>query len=134
MSETTVHIAHRQINCTMTVAGKANQAGKLFKVPAILDTGAMSVCINDQICQSMGLTKYGTTHVGGANGSAEVPVYVGKVGIDGLEGFEQEVEIIGLSTRTALLGYSLFQHLDQINIELGAKSVTFHYGDSRITH
>ena len=134
MSEKTVHIGHRQINCVMTVDGQKDHDGKLFKVDAILDTGAMSVCINNEICRQMGLRKIGMTHVGGANGSAEVPVYVGEVGIDGLVGFKQYVEIIGLSTQTALLGYSLFKHLDQIDIELASDTVIFHYGDSHATH
>ena len=134
MSEKTVHIGHRQINCVMTVDGQKDHDGKLFKVDAILDTGAMSVCINNEICVQMGLRKLGTTRVGGANGSAEVPVYVGEVGIDGLKGFKQYVEIIGLSTQTALLGYSLFKYLDTIEINNVTNEVTFHYGDSHATH
>lgn len=134
MSETTVHISHRQINCAMTVAGAGKEQDKLFRVSAILDTGAMSCCINDVICKRMGLSQYGTTRVGGANGEAEVPLYRARVGISGLIGFEREVEVIGLSTRTALLGYSLFSQLDRIDINLANGNVVFHSGENSVTH
>jgi len=130
MSETEVKIAHRQINCAMVV----HSAGDTYRVPCILDTGAMQCCINDALCRQMKRKKIGVTRVGGANGSAEVPVYEALVGIPGLNDFVERVEIIGLSTRTALLGYELFSKLDAIDINLKTDSVTFHAGGESVAH
>ena len=109
-------------------------AVKSFRVHCILDTGAMNVCIPEELCRQMGLAKIGTQGVLGANGRAEVPVYRAAVGISGLPDFEREVDILGLSTQTALLGYELFSQLDAIDISLKTGNVTFHAGEHSVRH
>ena len=141
MSEATVHIAHRQINCTMMLktptGGHVEIHGQVatgFDVPCILDTGAMNACINDQIMRQIGFKPIGTTHVGGANGSAVANVYEAEIGIKGLTDFWVKGEVIGLPTRTALLGYNVFIHLDAIQINCKDLTVQFYYNDKMVTH
>ena len=131
MADDTVLIAHRQINCEMVIKGGDS---KTYKVPCILDTGAMNVCLPDAICRQMKLIKLGTTHASGANGVSEVPVYRAPVGIAGLDGFEESVEILGLHSNTALLGFELFSRLDRINIDFLFGTATFHKDDHSVIH
>lgn len=131
MTDDTVLIAHRQINCEMTVEG-ANH--KIYRVPCILDTGAMNVCLPDAICRQMKLIKVGTTHASGANGVSEVPVYRAPVGIEGLDGFEESVEILGLHSNTALLGFELFSKLDAIHIDFESNTATFYKNSQSVEH
>ena len=127
MSDATVHIAHRQINCSMMMDGR-------FEVPCILDTGAMTCCVNDEIMKQLGFEPKTTIGVGGATGHSQAPLYYVDLGIKGLDGFKVRAEVIGLPTRTALLGYNLFRHLDSIDINFHNNAVTFHSNDNSVTH
>jgi len=110
----------------MVVAGR--------EVPCILDTGAMTCCVPDVIMHELervsgAVQKTGTVNVGGAVSHQVVPAYAASVGIKGLEGFEQQVNILGLPTDTALLGFNLFQHLAGIDINFDEMTVTFETHD-----
>ena len=143
MTDSEAKIANRQINATMIIEAPDQteheiesvvSGGEDVDVGCILDTGAMSVCINDTVMRQLGFKPRGTIGIGGATASSSAPVYVAKVGIRGLKGFKVAVEVIGLPTRTALLGYGLFRHLDAIHIDLKANKVTFHLDGDSVTH
>lgn len=127
MSDATVHIAHRQINCNMLL-------NERYEIPCILDTGAMTCCVNNELMMQLGCKPQGTIGVGGATGHSQAPVYHVKLGIKGLDGFEVLAEVIGLPTQTALLGYNLFRHLDRIDIDFHSNAVTFHSDNNSVTH
>ena len=127
MNDTTVRIGFRRIPTIMIVND--------HEVPCILDTGAMTCCVPDEIMRDMGAVPVAQVNVGGAISHQTVPAYRAKVGIKGLDQFSEEVEVIGLSTDTALLGFNLIQRLRGIDINFEESSVTFHaYNGARITH
>ena len=117
MSETKTRIGQRTLPTTMVVNG--------HDVPCILDTGAQTVCVPDSIMREIGATQIGTVNVGGAVSHQTVPAYQAMVGIKGLPDFSHEVEVLGLSTNIALLGFNLFRYLAEIAINFSADEVTF---------
>jgi len=123
MTDSTSRIGYRRIPVTMVVDG--------HDVPAILDTGAMTCCVPDPVMRDIGATPVGSVGVGGAIGHQNVPAYRLNVGIKGLDDFEEEVEILGLPSNTALLGFNLFSRLAGIDISFERGSVTFHTHDAR---
>lgn len=109
MSEVKLHFSeHYGIRINLTVGGNL--------IPGILDTGADTVCVPETVAQA--LVKQGTipppirtTYVAGANSRQKANVYVMEVGVEGLDNFSKSVEVIGLPTRTALLGRNWLKYV-----------------------
>jgi len=133
MSTSHATVGSRRITTAMVVAG--------HEVPCILDTGAMTCCVPDTIMRDIRrvvgntVKSVGTVNVGGAVSHTTVPAYVAPVGIQGLEGFDPQVEILGLPSDPALLGFNLFSLLAGIDINFDERTVTFETRDGKdVTH
>ena len=108
MSEEKLHFSeHFDIRLNLKIGGHL--------IPGILDTGADTVCIPETVAQLLvnegAATVERETYVSGANSRQKATVYLMDVGVGGLDGFSKEVEVIGLPTRTALLGRNWLKHV-----------------------
>jgi len=108
MSEEKLHFSeHYGIRLNLEIGGHL--------IPGILDTGADTVCIPETVAQlliSQGkATVQRETYVSGANSRQKATVYLMDVGVEGLENFSKKVEVIGLPTRTALLGRNWLKYV-----------------------
>ena len=125
MSEADFSIGFNKIPVPITINGTM--------VSAILDTGAQTCAVPDAIMRELKIPKVADVKIGGAISQHQtVPTYIVKVGIDGLENSEKEVEVIGLPTNQALLGFNYLRHLSGLAIDIINNEVCFLYGDARI--
>lgn len=108
MSEEKLHFSeHFGIRLNLKIGGHL--------IPGILDTGADTVCIPETVAQLLvnegAATVERETYVSGANSRQKATVYLMDVGVEGLENFSKKVEVIGLPTRTALLGRNWLKYV-----------------------